>query len=79
MSPAKSTKPKTVKPSIAAQAAVAPEAQAVPTPAEAAAAAPELPVTVSTETTPAAKPPVAPATDLNHPGFPLHPERVWPD
>ncbi|QQZ29544.1 hypothetical protein HMY34_12595 [Thiothrix subterranea] len=73
MSTAKSSKPKAVKPAAAAPVVLeAPEAAVVQEDTVPAVAdVPQAPTV----------PPAAPAAadDLNQPGFPLHPERVWPD
>ena len=77
MTPAKSSKPKAVK-------AVAPATPALPiaetTPAEVVLPVVETPAPVAQQPQAPATPPNVPAADdLNQPGFPLHPERVWPD
>lgn len=81
---AKTSKPKAVKPA-------APAPATLETSETAAATETSTPSPVTAEVTPAVTPaptaaspvpssaePVA-VNDLNQPGFPLHPERVWPD
>jgi hypothetical protein len=50
------------------------------TPAEVVLPVVETPAPVAQQPqAPATQPSVPAAADLNQPGFPLHPERVWPD
>ena len=75
MSTAKSSKPKAVKPAAATPVVLeAPEAAVVPE--ETVPAVADVPQPPQAPTVP---PAVPAAADLNQPGFPLHPERVWPD
>ncbi|QTR51502.1 hypothetical protein [Candidatus Thiothrix anitrata] len=76
MPTAKPSKPKAVKPAAAAPVVLeAPEAAVVPEDTVPAVA--DVPQSPQAPTVPPAAP--AAADDLNQPGFPLHPERVWPD
>ena len=73
MPTAKSSKPKAVKP--AAAAPIVPE---VPE----AAVVPDVTVPAGADISQPPQAPTVPpaaAADLNQPGFPLHPERIWPD